>query len=118
MLGSHDVTFYHALVCHFVFSKELTFHVNVLRMILSIHTYHSLPLISAVFPQTVPVLAGVGVVAVTAILAKIFLPGLFGGKKKGAPTTLKDATVKYPLKLIDREVSIYNPHADCQTNNL
>ena len=55
-------------------------------------------------PQTVPVLAGVGVVAVTAILAKIFLPGLFGGKKKGAPTTLKDATVKYPLKLIDKEV--------------
>ncbi|GFR58268.1 NADH-cytochrome b5 reductase [Elysia marginata] len=53
--------------------------------------------------MTVPVLAGVGVVAVTAILAKIFLPGLFGGKKKGAPTTLIDATVKYPLKLIDKE---------------
>lgn len=53
--------------------------------------------------MTVPVLAGVGVVAVTAILAKIFLPSLFGGKKKGPPTTLIDATVKYPLKLIDKE---------------
>ncbi|XP_005107465.1 NADH-cytochrome b5 reductase 3 isoform X2 [Aplysia californica] len=53
---------------------------------------------------TVPVLIGVGVVAVTAILAKIFLPGLFGGKKKSSPVTLKDSTLKYPLKLIDREV--------------
>lgn len=54
--------------------------------------------------QTVPVLVGVGVVAVTAILAKIFLPGLFGSKKKGPPITLKDSTLKYPLKLVDKEV--------------
>ncbi|XP_059166940.1 NADH-cytochrome b5 reductase 3-like isoform X2 [Physella acuta] len=52
---------------------------------------------------TVPVLVGVGVVAVTAILAKIFLPGLFGSKKKGPPITLKDPTLKYPLKLVDKE---------------
>ncbi|CAL1535563.1 unnamed protein product, partial [Lymnaea stagnalis] len=52
---------------------------------------------------TVPILVGVGVVAVTAILAKIFLPGLFGSKKKSVLITLKDATVKYPLKLIDKE---------------
>ena len=41
--------------------------------------------------------------AVTAVLAKMFL---FGDKKKKAPVTLQDPTVKYPLKLIDREVSI------------
>ena len=40
-------------------------------------------------------------VAVTAILAKMFL---FSKKKKGGPPiTLKEAQVKYPLKLIDRE---------------
>ena len=42
-------------------------------------------------------------VAVTAVLAKMFL---FGGKKKKALITLQDPTVKYPLKLIDREVSL------------
>ena len=42
-------------------------------------------------------------VAVTAVLAKMFL---FGGKKKKALITLQDPTVKYPLKLIDREVSV------------
>ncbi|KAH9518803.1 NADH-cytochrome b5 reductase 3 [Bulinus truncatus] len=52
---------------------------------------------------TVPVLVGVGVVAVTAILAKIFLPGMFGSKKKSPPVTLKDPTIKYPLKLVDKE---------------
>lgn len=51
--------------------------------------------------KTVPVLIGVGVVAVTAILAKMFL---FSGKKKQSPVTLKDSTVKYPLKLVDKEV--------------
>ena len=45
---------------------------------------------------------GTAVVAVTAVLAKMFL---FGNKKKKAPVTLQDPTVKYPLKLIDREVS-------------
>jgi cytochrome-b5 reductase len=54
--------------------------------------------------STVPVLVGVGVVAVTAILAKIFLPSLFGSKKKSAPVTLKASTLKYPLKLVDKEV--------------
>jgi len=49
---------------------------------------------------TVPILVGAGVVAVTAILAKIF----FGGsKKKGSPVTLKDPTLKYPLKMIDKQ---------------
>uniref|UniRef100_A0A0B7B258 NADH-cytochrome b5 reductase n=1 Tax=Arion vulgaris TaxID=1028688 RepID=A0A0B7B258_9EUPU len=52
----------------------------------------------------VPILIGVGVVAVTAILAKIFLPSLFAGKKKGPPITLKDPTLKYSLKLVDKEV--------------
>ena len=47
---------------------------------------------------------GGAVVAVTAVLAKMFL---FGDKKKKAPVTLQDPTVKYPLKLIDREVSVY-----------
>ncbi|KAI0234305.1 NADH-cytochrome b5 reductase 3 [Lamellibrachia satsuma] len=49
---------------------------------------------------TVPLLVGVAVVAVTtAVLAKIFL---FGRKK--APVTLKDPNIKYPLKLVDKEV--------------
>ena len=56
-------------------------------------------------PQSLPVAAGVAVVGATAILAKIFL---FGGKgKKKSPVALIDPTVKYPLKLIDREVSFY-----------
>lgn len=44
---------------------------------------------------------GTAVVAVTAVLAKMFL---FGDKKKKTQVTLQDPTVKYPLKLIDREV--------------
>lgn len=48
----------------------------------------------------IPILVGTAVVAVTAVLAKMFL---FGNKKKKAPVTLQDPTVKYPLKLIDRE---------------
>ena len=51
--------------------------------------------------QGVPVVVGTAVVAVTAVLAKVFL---FGDKKKKAPVTLQDPTVKYPLKLIDKEV--------------
>jgi cytochrome-b5 reductase len=51
--------------------------------------------------KTVPILIGVGVVAVTAILAKMFL---FGNKKKKALITLKDPMIKYPLKLVDKEV--------------
>jgi len=48
----------------------------------------------------VPVLVGTAVVAATAVLAKVFL---FGGDKKKSPVTLQDPTVKYPLKLIDKE---------------
>lgn len=48
----------------------------------------------------IPVLVGSVVVAVTAVMAKVFL---FGDKKKKCPITLQDPTVKYPLKLIDRE---------------
>ncbi|ESO97296.1 hypothetical protein LOTGIDRAFT_214125 [Lottia gigantea] len=47
----------------------------------------------------VPVVVGVAVVAVTAVLAKIFL----FGKKKSAKITLKDPNVKVPLKLVDKE---------------
>lgn len=47
----------------------------------------------------IPILVGAAVVAVTAVLAKMFL----FGKKKKAPVTLQDPAVKYPLKLIDRE---------------
>ncbi|KAK2188207.1 hypothetical protein NP493_140g03076 [Ridgeia piscesae] len=48
----------------------------------------------------IPLLVGVAAVAVTtAVLAKIFL---FGRKK--APITLKDPNIKYPLKLVDKEV--------------
>lgn len=39
--------------------------------------------------------------AVTAVLAKFFL---FGSKKKQKLVALKDPRVKYPLKLIDKEV--------------
>ncbi|XP_045175015.2 NADH-cytochrome b5 reductase 3-like isoform X1 [Mercenaria mercenaria] len=48
----------------------------------------------------IPVLVGTAVVATTAVLAKMFL---FGDKKKKNPVTLQDPTIKYPLKLIDRE---------------
>ena len=55
--------------------------------------------------QIVPLLVGVAAVAVTtAVLAKIFL---FGRKK--APVTLKDPSIKYPLKLVDKEVCCLCP---------
>lgn len=50
--------------------------------------------------QTLPILVGVAVVGVTAILAKIFL----FGKKKKAPVALQDPNVKYKFKLVDKEV--------------
>ncbi|XP_013382585.1 NADH-cytochrome b5 reductase 3 isoform X2 [Lingula anatina] len=50
---------------------------------------------------TIPVLIGLGVVAVTAVLAKVFL---FSDKKKKAPVTLENPEVKYKLKLIDKEI--------------
>jgi len=49
----------------------------------------------------VPVVVGVVVIAVTAVLAKVFL---FGNKKKKSPVTLVDPQIKYPLKLVDKEV--------------
>ncbi|KAJ8299562.1 hypothetical protein KUTeg_023622 [Tegillarca granosa] len=55
----------------------------------------------------VPIVVGVGVVAVTAVLAKIFLFGK--KKKKSPPVTLQGPDAKVPLKLIDREVYFKNP---------
>ncbi|XP_069133885.1 NADH-cytochrome b5 reductase 3-like isoform X2 [Argopecten irradians] len=49
--------------------------------------------------HAIPVVIGIGVVAVTAILAKVFL----FGKKKKALVTLEDPNTKYSLKLIDKE---------------
>lgn len=49
---------------------------------------------------SVPIIIGVVVVGVTAVLAKIFL---FGKKKKSSPVTLSNPDVKVPLKLIDKE---------------
>ena len=46
-------------------------------------------------------LVGVGVVAITAVLAKIFMSK---DKKKKGPVTLVDPNIKYPLKLVDKEV--------------
>lgn len=43
----------------------------------------------------------VGIVAV-AVSAAIFI--FFGGKKKKNPVTLIESDVKYPLKLVDKEV--------------
>lgn len=41
-------------------------------------------------------------VAITVVVVK----RVFGGsKKKGSPKTLIEPTVKYPLKLVDKEVS-------------
>jgi len=52
--------------------------------------------------KTLPVIIGVGVVAITAVLAKVFLFG--GKKKKSPPKTLNDPNMKYPLRLVDKEV--------------
>ena len=49
----------------------------------------------------IPVVVSVIVVAVTVVVVKLF----FGSKKKGPPKTLIEPTVKYPLKLVDKEVS-------------
>ena len=48
-------------------------------------------------------LVGVGVVAITAVLAKIFMSK---DKKKKGPVTLADPNIKYPLKLVDKEVRL------------
>lgn len=46
----------------------------------------------------------VGIVAV-AVSAALFI--FFGGKKKKNPVTLIESEVKYPLKLVDKEVRSY-----------
>ncbi|XP_033645829.1 NADH-cytochrome b5 reductase 3-like isoform X2 [Asterias rubens] len=50
----------------------------------------------------VPVLLGVGVIAVTIIIGKFFL----GGKRKpaGPPKALKDPETKFPFELVDKEI--------------
>ena len=52
--------------------------------------------------MTVPVVVGIVVLVVTVVIVKF----MFGGSKKPQrPKTLIDATVKYPLKLVDKLVS-------------
>jgi len=48
--------------------------------------------------KIIPVVIGVGVVAVTAVLAKMFLT-----KKEKKKITLEDPNIKYPLRLVDKE---------------
>ncbi|XP_037070361.1 NADH-cytochrome b5 reductase 3-like [Pollicipes pollicipes] len=50
-------------------------------------------------PVVRPVLAGLGVVILTAIAAKVYL---WRRKNRGPPRALQDPNVKYPLRLIDR----------------
>lgn len=57
--------------------------------------------ISAV--QTVPVLVAVAVLVVTVVC--FLLRGSAGGRKK-LPVTLQDPTLKYPLRLINKQVDI------------
>ena len=51
--------------------------------------------------QALPAVVGVAVVGATAFILKVFVFG-----KKKIPVTLKEAGVKYPLRLIDKEVSV------------
>ena len=51
--------------------------------------------------QALPAVVGVAVVGATAFILKVFVFG-----KKKIPVTLKEASVKYPLRLIDKEVSV------------
>lgn len=51
------------------------------------------------FGMLIPVLLGVGLVGIGAIILY-----MTGSKKKAAPVTLQDPQVKYPLKLVDKEV--------------
>ena len=54
------------------------------------------PTILTFLLQTLPVFVGVGVVAITAILAKILL------NRKQKKITLEDPNVKYALKLVEK----------------
>ncbi len=47
--------------------------------------------------QFLPIAVGVGVIAITAIIAKVFID------KKSKKITLEDPNKKYPLKLIERQ---------------
>ena len=51
--------------------------------------------------QVRPVLAGLGVVILTALAAKVYL---WRRKSRGPPRALQDPNVKYPLRLIDKLV--------------
>lgn len=53
--------------------------------------------------QTVPVLVAVSVLVVTVFC--FLLRGSAGGRKR-LPVTLQDPTVKYPLRLINKQVDI------------
>jgi hypothetical protein len=48
------------------------------------------------------VVIGLFVAAVTSVIVKYFF--LDSNKKKQSPVTLVDSTVKYPLKLVEKEV--------------
>ena len=61
------------------------------------HTYPHPYLHRPVPPQTLPIVVGVAVVAVTAILAKLFL--FNKTRKNRSPVTLKNPNIKYPLPL-------------------
>lgn len=49
----------------------------------------------------IPVAVGIVVVAVSAVVINFVF---FGGKKKKSPVTLIESDVKYPLKLVDKEI--------------
>nr|CAG4645748.1 EOG090X0BKI [Lynceus sp. MCZ IZ 141354] len=53
--------------------------------------------------KLIPIIVGVGVVAVTAVLAKLYL-NWNENKKSCRPKALQDPKTKYPLKLIQKEV--------------
>lgn len=52
--------------------------------------------------QTIPVVAAVSVVVAT--LLYFLLRGTAGEKKKKLPVTLQDPMLKYPLRLINKQV--------------
>ena len=70
---------------------------KVLVQFFKLSTYSYLLTLSN-FWQAVPVVVGVGVVALTAVLAKIFLD------RKAKKVTLEDPNTKYPLKLVKKEI--------------
>jgi len=53
---------------------------------------------NSTWTKVLPVVVGLGVVGVSALLVTMFI-----FKKKKAPITLKESAVKYPLRLVDKE---------------